>query len=157
TNRSGMEVGVIDFGGIITSIKVPDRQGVRADVVLGFASLDGYVTNPPHFGGIIGRYANRIAKAQFSLNGKTYSLAANSGPNPLHGGVKGFDKALWQSEPFEHADEVGVVLTHTSPDGDEGFPGALTLRVTFALSNANELSLDYRATTDKSTVVNLTH
>ncbi len=157
TNRSGMEVGVIDYGGIVTSIKVPDRQGARADVVLGFESLDGYVKNPPYFGPIVGRYANRIAKAQFTLDGKTYRLAANSGPNTLHGGIKGFDKAVWQSEPFAHGDEVGVALTHTSPDGEEGFPGALTMHVTFTLSNANELSLDYTATTDKPTVVNLTH
>jgi aldose 1-epimerase len=156
-NRSGMEVGVIDYGGIVTSIKVPDAQGARADVVLGFDSLDGYVTNPPYFGAIVGRYANRIAKAQFTLDGKTYQLAANNGPNTLHGGVKGFDKAVWQSEPFERGNEVGVVLTHTSPDGEEGFPGALTMRVTFTLSDANELSLDYTATTDQPTVVNLTH
>jgi len=157
TNRRGMEVGLIDFGGIVTSIKVPDRAGTAVDVVLGFDSLDGYVKNPPYFGAIVGRYANRIAKAQFTLDGKTYKLAANSGPNTLHGGMKGFDKTVWQSEPFEHGNEVGVVLTHTSPDGDEGFPGTLTMRVTFTLSDANELSLDYTAITDKPTVVNLTH
>jgi aldose 1-epimerase len=157
TNRHGMEVRVIDYGGIVTSIKVPDRQGARADVVLGFDSLEGYEKNPPYFGPIVGRYANRIAKAQFALDGKTYRLAANSGPNTLHGGVKGFDKAVWHSESFEHADNAGVVLTHTSPDGEEGFPGTLSLRVTFTLSDANELSLDYAATTDKATVINLTH
>jgi aldose 1-epimerase len=157
TNSSGMEVGVIDYGGIVTSIKVPDRQGTRADVVLGFDSLAGYVKNPPYFGAIVGRYANRIAKAQFTLDGKTYKLAANNGPNTLHGGVKGFDKVVWQSEPFERGTEVGVVLTHTSPDGDEGFPGALAVRVTFTLSDTNQLSLDYTATTDAPTVVNLTH
>jgi len=157
TNRSGMEVDVIDYGGIVTSIKVPDRQGTRADVVLGFGSLDGYVKNPPYFGAIVGRYANRIAKAQFTLDGKTYRLAANSGPNTLHGGTKGFDKAVWQAEPFEHGAEAGVVLTHTSPDGEEGFPGTLTIRVTFTLSDRNELSLDYTATTDQPTVLNLTH
>ena len=157
SNATGMEVRVINYGGIVTAIKVPDRSGTPADVVLGFDSLEGYVKNPPYFGAVVGRYANRIAKAQFSLDGKTYRLAATNGPNTLHGGVKGFDKAVWQAEPFDHDGQVGVALTHTSPDGEEGFPGTLSMRVTFTLSDANELSLDYSATTDKPTVLNLTH
>jgi aldose 1-epimerase len=156
-NTGGMKVDVINYGGIVTAIQVPDRSGALSDVVLGYDSLDGYVKNPPYFGALVGRYANRIAKAQFTLDGKTYKLAANNGANTLHGGIKGFDKAVWQAEPFEHAGEAGVVLTHTSPDGEEGFPGALTMRVTYTLSDANELALDYSATTDKATVVNLTH
>ena len=157
TNAKGMEVRVINYGGIVTAIKVPDRNGTPADVVLGFDSLAGYVKNPPYFGAVVGRYANRIAKAQFALDGKKYKLAATNGPNTLHGGVKGFDKAVWQAEPFDHDGQAGVALTHTSPDGEEGFPGTLSMRVAFTLSDANELSLDYSATTDKPTVLNLTH
>jgi aldose 1-epimerase len=157
TNASGMQVRLITYGGIVTSLQVPDRNGVLGDVVLGFDSLAGYVKNPPYFGAIVGRYANRIAKAQFTLDGKKYRLAANNQANTLHGGIKGFDKAVWQAESFEQAGEVGVALTHTSPDGEEGFPGVLSMRVTFTLSDANELALDYSATTDQATVLNLTH
>ena len=157
TNPSRMEVRVITYGGIITAIKVPDREGKLADVVLGFDSLDGYIKNPPYFGAIIGRYANRIGGAQFKLDGKTYKLAANNGKNTLHGGLKGFDKYVWQAEPFEKPGEVGVVLSRTSPDGEEGFPGALTVHVTYTLTDTNELALDYAATTDKPTVLNLTN
>jgi aldose 1-epimerase len=157
TNASGMEVQVLSYGGIVKSIRVPDRHGKFADVVLGFDSMDGYATNPPYFGALVGRYANRIGKAQFTLDGKTYKLAANNGVNSLHGGLKGFDKAVWHAEPFEKGGDAGVVLTHTSPDGDEGYPGALSVRATFTLTKANELMLDYSATTDKPTVLNLTH
>lgn len=156
TNASGMSVSATNYGGIITSIKVPDRNGKFGDVVLGYDSLDGYLKESPYFGAIIGRYANRIGNAQFTLDGKIYRLARNDGPNTLHGGLKGFDKAVWQAEPFEHEGEVGVILTHTSPDGDEGFPGTLSLKVTYTLTDRNELAFDYRATTDKPTVVNLT-
>jgi aldose 1-epimerase len=157
TNASGMQVKAISFGGVVTSIKVPDRKGELADVVLGYDSLDEYVKNPPHFGALIGRYGNRIGKAQFTLNGKTYPLIANNNGNTLHGGPNGFDKKVWQAESFDNANGVGIVLTRASPDGEEGFPGNLSVRVTYTLTNANELSLEYFATTDKPTVVNLTH
>lgn len=156
TNASGMSVSAMNYGGIITSIKVPDRSGKLDDVVLGYDSLDGYLKDSPYFGAIVGRYANRIGNAQFTLDGKTYKLAKNDGPNTLHGGLKGFDKAVWQAQPFEHEGEVGVVFTHTSPDGEEGFPGTLSLKVTYTLTNKNELAFDYNATTDKPTVLNLT-
>jgi aldose 1-epimerase len=157
TNAAGMEVRIINYGGIVTNLRVPDRRGKLADVVLGFDSLEGYVQNPPYLGALVGRYANRIGKAQFTLDGKTYPLAANNNGNTLHGGLKGFDKALWHAEPFEKGGDAGVVLTHTSPDGEEGYPGTLSVRVTYTLTKANELSLDYSATTDKPTVLNLTN
>ncbi|HVY79369.1 MAG TPA: aldose epimerase family protein, partial [Steroidobacteraceae bacterium] len=157
TNAAGMEVQVLSYGGIVKSIRVPDRHGHFADVVLGYDSMAGYATNPPYLGALIGRYANRIAKARFTLDGKTYELAANNNGNSLHGGLKGFDKAVWRAEPFEKDGDTGVVLTHTSPDGEEGYPGTLSLRVTYTLTKSNELTLDYTATTDKPTVVNLTH
>jgi aldose 1-epimerase len=156
TNSEGMEVRAITFGGIITSIRVPDRNGKLDDVALGFNTLDGYLKNPPYFGAIIGRYGNRIGKGQFTLDGKTYSLAINNRPNHLHGGVKGFDKVVWKAESFKNADNVGLVFTHTSPDGDEGYPGALSLRVTYTLNNKNEIAFDYEASTDKATPLNLT-
>lgn len=156
TNASGMTVSATNYGGIITSIKVPDRTGAMGDVTLGYDSLDGYLKDTSYFGALVGRYANRIGNAQFTLEGKTYKLAKNNGPNTLHGGVKGFDKVVWKAEPFERAGEAGVVLSHVSPDGDEGFPGTLTLKVTYTLTDKNELAIDYNATTDKATVVNLT-
>lgn len=157
TNTAGMKVGIINYGGIITTLEVPDRHGALADVVLGYDSMAGYTPNPPYFGAIIGRYANRIANARFTLDGKTYTLPANDNGNTLHGGIKGFDKKVWNAEAFQKPDAAGVVLTYTSPDGEEGFPGKLAVRVTFTLDEANELSLDYSATTEKPTVVNLTH
>jgi aldose 1-epimerase len=156
TNSEGMEVRAITFGGIITSIRVPDRNGKLDDVALGFDTLDGYLRNPPYFGAIIGRYGNRIARGRFTLDGKTYTLAVNNRPNHLHGGTKGFDKVVWKAESFKNPDGVGLVFTHTSPDGDEGYPGALSLRVTYTLNNKNEIAFDYEATTDKATPVNLT-
>jgi aldose 1-epimerase len=156
TNSEGMEVRAITFGGVITSIRVPDRSGKFDDVALGFDSLEGYLKNPPYFGSIIGRYGNRIARGRFTLDGKTYSLAVNNGPNHLHGGIKGFDKVVWKAESFKNPDSVGIVFTHTSPDGDEGYPGNLSLRVTYTLNNKNEIAFDYEATTDKATPVNLT-
>ena len=155
-NASGMEVSVTNYGGIITSLKVPDRSGKIDDVTLGYESIDGYLKSSPYFGAIIGRYGNRIGKAQFELDGKAYKLPANDGPNTLHGGVKGFDKVVWQAEPFEREGERGIVFTYVSPDGEEGFPGTLTSRVTYTLTDKNELAFDYHATTDKPTVVNLT-
>lgn len=156
TNASGMTVSAMNYGGIVTAIKVPDRNGELDDVALGYDSLEDYLKDSSYFGSIIGRYANRIGNARFTLDGLTYLLAKNDGPNTLHGGLKGFDKAVWQAEPFEHEGEVGVVFTHTSPDGDEGFPGTLSLRVIYTLTNKNELAFDYHATTDKPTVINLT-
>ncbi len=155
-NASGMEVKVTNYGGIITELKVPDRDGKLDDITLGYSSVDGYLKSSPYFGALIGRYGNRIGKAQFKLDGKTYKLPANDGPNTLHGGTTGFDKVVWNAEPFERDGERGLVLTYTSPDGDQGFPGTLETRVTYTLTDKNELAFDYHATTDKPTVVNLT-
>ena len=156
TNPHGMEVRVTNYGGIIVSIKVPDRNGKFDDVVLGYDSLAGYVRNSPYFGAIVGRYGNRIAKGRFTLDGVTYELATNNGPNALHGGLKGFDKVVWDALPFKHDSEVGVVLTHTSPDGDQGYPGTLKASVTYTITPANEIRIEYDATTDKATPINLT-
>ena len=156
TNAAGIEVRVITFGGIITSIRVPDRNGKFDDVALGFNELEPYLRNPPYFGAIIGRYANRIAQGRFTLDGRTYTLAVNNPPNHLHGGVKAFDKVVWKAQPFQNDDAVGLVFTHVSPDGDEGYPGTLSAKVTYSLNNRNELAFDYEATTDKATPVNLT-
>jgi aldose 1-epimerase len=156
TNAAGVQVRVLNFGGVITSIRVPDRRGSFADVALGFDALEPYLRNPPYFGAIIGRYANRIAKGQFTLDGRSYTLAVNNRPNHLHGGLKGFDKVVWKTESFQKDGAVGLVFTHTSPDGDEGYPGTLALTVTYTLNDQNELAFDYAATTDKATPVNLT-
>lgn len=155
TNANGVELRVTDYGGIVTSITTPDRTGTMADIVLGYDSLDGYLKSTPYFGAIVGRYANRLAKARFTLDGTAYALAANNGPNTLHGGVVGFDKVLWRGAPWDSAGRVGIVLTHTSKDGDEGFPGTLTVRVAYTLTDANEFAIDYTATTDKATPINL--
>jgi aldose 1-epimerase len=154
TNTKGMVVQAISYGGIITSLRVPDRNGRLDDIVLGFDSLDGYLKDHPFFGAIIGRYGNRIAKGAFTLEGKTYKLATNNGPNHLHGGTKGFDKVLWTAEPL--AGRNAIAFTRTSPDGEEGYPGNLRVRVTYTLTDANELIVDYSATTDMATPVNLT-
>jgi len=156
TNTAGVEVRAITYGGIIVSIRTPDRVGTPGDIALGYDTLDGYVKNNPYFGCIAGRYANRIAKGRFTLDGQTRTLATNNGPNHLHGGVKGFDKVVWGGEPFKNASGVGVVLTYTSRDGEEGYPGTLKTRVTYTLTDRNELAVAYEATTDKATVVNLT-
>lgn len=156
TNAHGVEMRVITYGGIISSLKVPDRHGQFGDVVLGFDTLDGYLKDSPYFGALIGRYGNRIAKGQFVLDGKTYKLATNNGPNHLHGGVKGFDKVVWNAVPGENGDGVSVTLTRTSPDGEEGYPGQLHVTVRYTLTDKNELAIEYRATTDKPTPVNLT-
>jgi len=155
TNPRGMQVRVITYGAILQAIRVPDRAGQLGDVALGFDDLDGYLKSSPYFGAIVGRYANRIAKGRFTLDGKTYTLPVNNGPNTLHGGVTGFDKVVWEAEPFRHGDSVGVTLAYTSRDGDQGFPGTLRARVTYTLTPADELIVDYLATTDKATPVNL--
>jgi galactose mutarotase-like enzyme len=156
TNANGMAVRVLTYGGILQAIRVPDRSGQFGDVVLGHDSLAGYLRDSPYFGALIGRYGNRIAKGTFTLDGRVYRLATNNSPNHIHGGVIGFDKVVWQAEPFERDREGGVVLTHTSPDGDEGYPGTLVARVTYTLTDGNELIVDYQATTDRPTLVNLT-
>jgi aldose 1-epimerase len=155
-NANGMEVRASNYGGIITALLVPDASGKTTDVTLGLKTFDDYVKNPPYFGAIIGRYGNRIAKGQFKIDEQTYKLPKNDGPNTLHGGLKGFDKVVWAAEPFEKEDSVGVIFTYTSKDGEEGFPGNLQTRVTYTLTDKNELSFEYHATTDKPTVVNLT-
>ena len=155
-NAAGVEMRVITYGGIITSLKVPDRAGQFGDVVLGFESLESYLKDPPYFGAIVGRYGNRIAKAQFTLNGTPYKLAANNGPNHLHGGVNGFDKAIWNAVPGDSAEGLSLTLSRTSPDGEEGYPGTLQASVRYTLTEKNQLVVDYRATTDKPTPINLT-
>jgi aldose 1-epimerase len=157
TNSHGVEVRVTNYGGIITSLRVPDKDGQSDDVVLGYNSLDGYLKSTPYFGAIIGRYGNRIANGKFTLDGKEYTLAKNDGPNSLHGGIKGFDKVVWGAEPFENKDGVGVIFKYISPDGEDGYPGNLKTTVTYTLTDKNELIFEYHATTDKATPVNLTN
>ena len=157
SNAHGMEVRAMTYGGIIVSLKVPDRVGKLDDVVLGFDSSEGYLAGHPYFGAIIGRYGNRIGNAKFTLDGVEYKLAANNGPNSLHGGNRGFDKVVWNAEPFEKKDSCGVIFTYTSKDGEEGYPGNLKVKVTYTLTDKNELIFDYDATTDKATPVNLTN
>jgi aldose 1-epimerase len=154
TNANGVEIRAITYGAIITSLKAPDRAGKLTDVVLGFDSLDGYLKGHPYFGCVVGRYGNRIAKGQFTLDGQTYKLATNNGPNHLHGGNVGFDKFLWTAEPVKGRN--AVAFSRMSPDDEEGYPGNLKVRVTYTLTDKNELIVDYHATTDKATPVNLT-
>lgn len=158
TNRAGVQAKIITYGGIIRELRVPDRDGKLGDVVLGFDNLEGYLKGHPYFGAIIGRVGNRIAKGKFALDGKEYTLAVNNGPNSLHGGLKGFDKKIWKAEllPDEPAGPA-VRLTYLSPDGEEGYPGNLSATVTYTLTDKNELRIDYLATTDKATPVNLTN
>jgi aldose 1-epimerase len=157
TNRNGMVVKIINYGAIVTELHVPDRQGNNGDVVLGFNTLEGYLSDHPYFGGIIGRYANRIAGGRFTLDGKEYRLATNDGPNHLHGGVKGFDKVVWKAESSQSEAGPAVAFSYVSPDGEEGYPGTLSTKVTYTLTAENELRIDYLATTDKPTPVNLTN
>jgi aldose 1-epimerase len=151
-----MQVRIMEYGATILAIRVPDRNGGIADVALGFDSLADYLTSPRYFGAVVGRYGNRIARGHLVIAGKTYELARNSGPNHLHGGRRGFDKVVWQGAPFRRGDSAGVALRYTSPAGEEGYPGTLQARVTYTLTPANELVVDYTATTDAATVVNLT-
>jgi aldose 1-epimerase len=157
-NAAGVTVKLIDYGATVTEIHAPDRTGRSGNVVLGFDHLAQYLTDSPYFGCATGRFANRIAQGRFTLDGKTYSLAKNNGENHLHGGVAGFDKKLWSAKPLPAtADGVSVEFTYVSPDGEEGYPGTLTTVVTYTLTAKNELRIDYRATTDQATPVNLTN
>jgi aldose 1-epimerase len=158
-NQSGMEVKITNYGGTITSIKVKDRHGKFDDVVLGFDNLDGYVSknNTSYFGALIGRYANRIAHGSFVLDGKTYHVPINDGPNSLHGGLRGFDKRVWEAKDVSSARAPELELHYLSRDGEEGFPGNLSVTVRYSLGSENDLRLDYSATTDKDTMLNLTN
>jgi aldose 1-epimerase len=155
-NANGAEARICNYGGIVVSLKVPDRNGKLGDVVLGYDNLAGYIKETPYFGALIGRYGNRIAKGQFTLNGKQYTLATNNYPNALHGGVKGFDKVVWQPKVVLSAQGPALELTYLSRDGEEGYPGNLSVRAVYTLTHDNALKLEYTATTDKDTVVNLT-
>lgn len=157
TNSRGSRVSITNYGGIVTSLWVPDRDGDLGDIVLGYDNLGQYLEGSPYFGAIVGRYGNRIANGRFTLDGVEYSLAVNNGPNHLHGGIKGFDKVVWNAEPYVEPDEVGLRLDYTSPDGEEGYPGNLAVTVVYALTNRDELRVEYVAETDRATVVNLTH
>ena len=160
-NTKGMEARITNYGGIVVSLKVPDRTGKFGDVVLGFDGLDGYLSpaytkSNPYFGALIGRYGNRIGKARFTLGGKEYKLAANNGVNHLHGGVKGYDKVLWEARPLS-GEEPALELHYLSKDGEEGYPGNLDVKAVYTVTNENGLKVEFTATTDKETVVNLTH
>jgi aldose 1-epimerase len=157
TNANGLKAKVMTYGAILTELDVPDRQGKLADVVLGFGDLESYLRGHPFFGATVGRYANRIAKGKFTLDGKEYKLAVNNGPNSLHGGTKGFDKVVWKAEPVSATDGSAVKFSYTSADGEEGYPGEVNATVTYTLTNKNELKIDYTATTTKATPINLTN
>ena len=156
-NASGVEARITNYGGILVSLKVPDGRDRFDDVVLGFNDLDSYLKGHPYFGAIIGRYGNRIAKGRFTLNGVEHKLAVNNGENSLHGGIKGFDKVVWTGQERKTKLGPAVALTYVSKDGEEGYPGNLNVRVVYTLTNNNELRIDYTASTDQDTVINLTH
>ena len=155
-NKNGVEARILTYGGIIQSLKVPDKNGKLGDVVFGYDYLAGYETNSPYFGALIGRYGNRIARGHFTLDGVTYTLATNNVPNSLHGGVKGFDKVVWHAKPGVSAQGQTLELTYTSHDGEEGYPGKLSVTALYTLTEDNAIRLDYTATTDKDTIANLT-
>lgn len=157
TNANGLVAKIATYGGIVTELWVPDRNGQLGDIVLGFDNIRDYEQKSPHFGCIIGRYGNRIGNAAFMLDGKVYSLNANDGNNHLHGGLVGFEKVVWDAKPFQTSDGVGLELRYLSKDMEEGYPGNLDVTVVYTLTNANELRIDYTATTDKPTVCNLTN
>jgi aldose 1-epimerase len=157
TNANGMTAKIMTYGAILVELDVPDRDGKIGDVVLGFDNLKDYLAKNPHFGSTVGRVANRIAKGKFTLDGKEYTLAVNNGPNSLHGGLKGFDKKIWKAAPKEASNAAAVELSYVSKDGEEGYPGNLTATVVYTLTNGNALRIDYVATTDKATPVNLTN
>ncbi len=156
TNRNGVETRIITYGGVLVSLKVPDRTGNLDDVVLGFDQLERYLNDTKYIGALIGRHANRIAKGRFMLNGVEYKLATNNNENHLHGGVKGFDKVVWKARPVKVRGGAGVELSYLSRDGEEGYPGNLKARVVYTLTDRNELKIDYYLTTDRDTIANLT-
>ena len=156
-NAKGAVAKIMTYGGIVTSLKVPDKDGKLVDIVLGYDNLDAYVTNSPYFGALIGRYGNRIGAGKFTLNGTTYTLATNNGPNHLHGGLKGFDKRVWSAHPLKCEGGVALQLNYRSVDGEEGYPGNLDVKAVYTLTDENELKVTFVAKTDKDTVVNLTH
>ena len=156
-NSNGMEAAITNYGGRLVSLKVPDRAGGIADIVLGSDNLGGYLAKNPYFGALVGRYANRIAGGEFSLGGKQYQLPRNNGDNSLHGGLKGFDKVVWKAEQTDTSLSAVLDLTYLSKDGEEGFPGNLLVKARYTLNGDDELRLDYFATTDQTTVVNLTN
>lgn len=155
-NVSGVEARISNYGGIVVSLRVPDRAGHYEDVVLGYDRLAGYLKETPYFGCLVGRYGNRIARGRFSLDGATYTLATNNYPNALHGGLKGFDKVVWQANAYQAKEGPTLELTYVSKDGEEGYPGNLTVKAVYVLTRDNALRLEYTATTDKATVLNLT-
>jgi aldose 1-epimerase len=156
-NAKGIEARICNYGGLVISLKVPDRNGNFADVTLGYDNLEDYLKNSPYFGALIGRYGNRIAKGKFTLNGKAYTLAVNNEANALHGGIKGFDKVVWQAKPMQTSAGPALELNYVSRNGEEGYPGTLTVKAVYTLTADNGLRLEYTATTDQDTVVNLTH
>ena len=156
-NANGSTIRLIDYGANVVSVEVPDRDGKFANVTLSFDKIDGYLQRHPYFGATVGRYCNRIANGKFSLNGKEYSLATNNGPNHLHGGENGFDRQMWAAQTIETDDAVGVKFTRTSPDGEEGYPGNVQVSVLYTINNKNELTMEFEATTDAATPVNLTN
>ncbi len=156
-NKNGMEARITNYGGIVVSLIVPDRAGKGADVVLGFDSLSSYIKDSPYFGALVGRYANRIGRGRFELNGAKYTLATNNGVNHLHGGLKGFDKVVWSVDEQQSTPGKSLVLNYLSKDGEEGYPGNLSVKVVYSVTDSNELMIEYSAATDKPTVVNLTH
>ncbi|MBD0381027.1 aldose epimerase family protein [Paenibacillus sedimenti] len=157
TNKRGIQAAIMTYGGIMLKLEVPDRNGIFEDVLLGYGSLEDYLRtgNKPYFGAILGRYANRIANGRFTLDGVTYQLSVNEGPHTLHGGKRGFDKRVWGVEEVYQEDGFGLALSYLSKDGEEGFPGNVKVKLVYTLTNDNELRMDYTATTDKKTVVNL--
>jgi aldose 1-epimerase len=157
TNDKGMRVKLTNYGAITVSVEVPDKAGKVTDVTLGYDTLDGWLKSTSYFGATVGRYANRIAKGKFTLDGQTYTLATNNGENALHGGIRGFDKVVWDAEPVKTADSAGVKFTYLSKDGEEGYPGNLKVTAVYTLNNANEFKAEFSATTDKATVVNIAH
>jgi len=157
TNKSGMKVKITNYGGIVTELWAPDKLGKAKDIVLGFSDLKGYLAGHPYFGSLVGRCANRIAKGKFTLDGTEYKLAANNNGNHLHGGLKGFDKVVWSAEKISGPDSISLKLTYLSKDGEEGYPGNLSVTVIYTLNELGELKISYRALSDKPTPVNLTH
>ena len=155
-NSKGAEAGICNYGGLVIFLKVPDRNGQFGDVVLGYDNLADYIKDTPYFGAMIGRYGNRIAKGKFTLDGKEYTLAVNNGPNALHGGLKGFDKMVWEPKILARSEGPSLQLRYTSKDGEEGYPGNLSVTAIYTLTDDNALKLEYTATTDKDTVLNLT-